>query len=106
LATFYLLPPRPVVGDHLLDGVERLMPGLDLSVAARRRLTESLLDALELRADIFLVFREDLPAGVPAEEALRDGYGADIGDDIVELRLAAGERVVSRSWRLGAMAAA
>jgi hypothetical protein len=87
LATFYLLPPRPVVGDHLLDGVERIMPGLDLSVAARRRLTEALLDALELRADVFLVFREDLPARVPAER----------GDEVIVVRAGA----PARRWQVG-----
>ncbi len=97
MATFYLLPPRPVVGDHLLDGVERIMPGLDLNVAARRRLTEALLDALELRGDVFLVFREDLPACVPAEEALRDGYGAEPGDEVIEVRAGA----PARRWRVG-----
>jgi hypothetical protein len=98
MATFYLLPPRPLLGDQLLDGVERLLPGLDLTVAARRRLTEAFLDALDLSGDVFLVFREDLPAGVPAEQALRDGYGAEPGDEVIEVRGGA----AARRWRVGA----
>src|SRR5262245_25514415 len=99
MATFYLLPPRPIFGDHLLDGVERLLPGLDLNVAARRRLTEAFLDALDLRGDLFLVFREDLPAGVSVEQALRDGYGAELGDEVIEVRTGA----PARRWQVGAM---
>jgi hypothetical protein len=97
MATFYLLPPRSVLGDHLLEGVERLLPGLDLNVAARRRLTEAFLDALDPRGEVYLVFRDDLPAGVSSEQALLDGYGAEAGDEVIEVR----PGVAARRWRVG-----
>ncbi len=97
MATFYILPPRSVLGDHLLEGVQRLMPGLDLGVAARRRLTEAFLDALEPRGEVYLVFRDDLPAGVSCERSLIDGYGAEAGDEVIEVRPGS----ASRRWCVG-----
>ena len=99
MATFYLLPPRSVLGDHLLDGVERLLPGLDISIAARRRLTEAFLDALEPRGEVYLVFRDELPDGASSEQALLDGYGAEAGDEVIEVRPGS----AARRWRVGAV---
>ena len=96
MATFYLLPPRSVLGDSLLEGVERLLPGFDLGMAARRRLTEAFLDALEPRGEVYLVFRDDLPAGASSEQSLIDGYGAEAGDEVIEVRPGS----ASRRWRI------
>jgi len=106
MATFYLLPPRPILEESFGRFLNTWLPGLRGSVVSGAELAGLLQEHLADRSDVFVVFREDLPEGADAEEGLRDGYGADLGDDIVELRLAAGERVVSRSWRLGTMAAA
>jgi hypothetical protein len=97
MATFYLLPPRPILGDHLLDSLERFLPGLDWTISARRHLMEVFLDSLDLADDIFLVFREDLPHGVPAEVALVDGYGAEPGDEVIEVR----SGLPTRRWHIG-----
>ena len=41
------------------------------------------------KPDAFVVHREDLPAGSDVFQALRDGFGAEPGDDVVEVRLGA-----------------
>ncbi len=99
--TFYLLPPRSVLADHLADCVQRLLPGLDLTVAGREQLLAAVCAALP-GEDVFLVHREDLPAGERPEQALIDGYGAGPGDEVIEVRPTArpGE-MTSRRWRVG-----
>jgi hypothetical protein len=101
MSTFYLLPPRGVVGDRLADALSALLPGLGLDVAGRTHLAELVLEAFRERPDVFLVTRDDLPGGEVPERALIDGYGATTGDEVVEVRPAArpGE-FASRRWRI------
>jgi hypothetical protein len=101
MCTFYLLPARSVLADHLAECVQNWLPGLDLSVADRMDLLAGVQGALP-GEDVFLVHREDLPAGERAEQALVDGYGACPGDEVVEVRPTArpGE-LTSRRWRIG-----
>lgn len=101
MATFYLLPPRSLLADHLGDWLSRVLPGLDLDVACRRYLLEMVCVAAS-RPGAFLVHRDELPSGECAERALMDGFGAEPGDEVVEVRMAAraGE-FVSRRWRVG-----
>jgi hypothetical protein len=102
VSTFYLLPPRPVLGDSLVRFLQNIFPGLDWDVAARLRLAEVLGAALPAGADVYLVHREDLPAGEALARALADGFGAEAGDEVVEVRPTGrpGEMTTNR-WRLG-----
>jgi hypothetical protein len=43
------------------------------------------------------VFREELPDGTTPADALRDGFGAEPGDEVVEVRVGG----VVRHWRVG-----
>ncbi|MFO0845399.1 MAG: hypothetical protein U0797_23950 [Gemmataceae bacterium] len=97
MATFYLLPARALLGDHVADALGAVVPGVDWPASARRRLGELLVETLEQRPEVFLVFREDLPPGAGAESALVDGYGAEAGDEVVEVR----PGLSSRRWRVG-----
>lgn len=97
MATFYLLPARGLLGDHLADTLGAFLPGVDWTSRARQRLAEVLLQTLELRDEVFLVFRDELPRDGGAESALVDGYGAEPGDEIVEVR----PGLPSRRWRVG-----
>jgi hypothetical protein len=101
MSTFYLLPPRAILGDRLADALSVLLPGSNWDVQGRSRLADVVLEALEGRQDVFVVLREDLPAGESAERALIDGCGAEPGDEVVEVRAAAraGE-FSSRRWRI------
>lgn len=101
MSLFYLLPPRAVLGDRLADVLSVLLPGSSWNVAGRLRLAELVLLALEDQPDVFLVPRDDLPAGESASKALIDGYGAVAGDEVVEVRptARAGE-FTSRRWQI------
>jgi hypothetical protein len=96
MATFYLLPARGVLGDTVADSLGMFLPGVDWTTSARDRLAELLVQTLELRDEVFLVFRDELPGGAGAESALVDGYGAEPGDEVVEVR----PGLPSRRWRI------
>jgi hypothetical protein len=106
MAKFYLLPPRPVLGDAFARFLREWLPGLP----AFSDQSTSLTDAIQLVAcqdpDVFLIFREDLPEGESPERSLADGYGAEPGDEVIELRLGGSGDVRARSWFLGAVSAA
>jgi hypothetical protein len=100
MSTFYLLPPRSVLIDRLLDCMQTWLPGLDVAAADREDLLASLCAVLPGK-DVFVVHREDLPAGEGSEQALVDGYGATQGDEVIEVRSTSrvGE-FASRRWRI------
>ncbi len=106
MSTFYLLPPRAILADHLADWLSRALPGVEWDVACRRHLME-MVAAAACRPGVHLVHRDELPAGEAPEAALIDGFGADPGDEVVEVRLSArpGD-FASRRWRVGTNAAA
>jgi hypothetical protein len=101
VATFYLLPPRPLVGDHVSSVLQALFPGLDWDVARRARFLDLLGELAQGQADVFVVHREDLPDGEALSAALADGFGAEPGDEVVEVRPTGrtGE-LAARRWRL------
>jgi hypothetical protein len=108
VSLFFVLPPRPVLGDRLADVLHSFFPGLSWEAATRSSLAEwfarAAVESAGLR-DVFVVHREDLPAGEALAAALADGYGAQSGDEVVEVRPGArpGE-MTSRRWRLSAAA--
>ena len=102
MSTFYLLPPRPVLGRCLADAFIELVPGLDWTARESVELADLFAEALARRPDAYAVYREELPDGEEPGQALMHGYGADVGDDVVELR--AGIRpgaLRARRWRVG-----
>jgi hypothetical protein len=51
---------------------------------------------------LYLVHRDELPAGEAIDRALVDGWGAAPGDLVIEVRPAARPgQFVSRRWRVG-----
>jgi hypothetical protein len=105
VSVFYLLPPRPLLGDCFADFLHAFFPGLTWDRAARARLADLLgaavLDACPSPVDVYLVHRDDLPAGEAPGRALADGFGAEEGDEVVEVRPGArpGE-MTTRRWRV------
>jgi len=101
MATFYLLPARPILEDSLARLVGEWLPGLP-AARAGMELADALQANVSRQRDIILVFREELPELTGSVEALRDGFGAEPGDEIVELRLTneAGA-VQAKRWRVG-----
>jgi hypothetical protein len=107
VSTFYLLPPRPLAGDAVARFFHTLFPGLDWDSSARAALADAAAALAGSRPGFFVVFRDDLPHGEPPARALVDGFGAEPGDEVVEvLPAAAAGELTSRRWRLPGRAAA
>lgn len=101
MAVFYVLPSRPVVGEQLARILEIWLPGLDCSARSWPELAEGLSSLLYRQTDSYLVFREDLPMDDDLRDALRDGFGAEEGDEVVEVDLEGWPRENGeRRWRI------
>src|SRR5437016_1068123 len=105
MATFFLLPPRPLLEDSFMRLVSDWLPGLPVA-GAGIELADALQATISRQAGVYLIFREELPEGVEAADALRDLFGAESGDDIIELRsMGPPGSVAPRRWRFDAAAA-
>jgi hypothetical protein len=102
MAIFYLLPPRPALEDSLGEFLDSWLPGLPRPADLGGDFID-LLTARLARAEVYVVFREELPEGSDAAESLRDGFGAGPGDGIIELRLRGAREPEPRYWRLDAV---
>lgn len=101
MATFYLLPPRPLLGRHFAAYLASLFPGLDWTRSDPSQLAELLETTTAGHDGIFLIYREELTSGVETAVALREDFGAESGDEVVELRAGArpGELTAQR-WQV------
>ena len=107
MSTFYLLPPRPLLGDRFADFLITVLPGLDWDDTMRANLAEAIAAAATAHDDVHVVFRDDLPAGETPAAALADGFGAEAGDEVIEVRPAgSSSALTSRRWRVGPRGAA
>lgn len=105
MSVFYLLPPRPYLGQRFADYLQGLFPGLKWDSAVWASLADGLAAAATCHEDVYVVYREELPEGEDPQRALADGFGAEPGDEVIELRVAGrpGELAVRR-WLIGAAA--
>ncbi len=101
MSIFYLMPPRPFVGDRFAAFLQDLFPGLDWDSGQRTDLADVLGDAAGGRDGVFIVYRDELPREESPTQALVNGFGAEAGDEVVEVRPGGrpGE-VVTRRWRV------
>jgi hypothetical protein len=83
MADFYLLPPRPAVGEELARLVRPYLPGLRLTAADCVAFLEAVVEKSGGRA--FLVHREDLPDEDDVRDSLRAGFGAAGGDRVIQV---------------------
>src|SRR5262245_24783237 len=101
MSTFYLLPPRPVIADAFAAFLNQFFPGLDWDAAMRTNMAHALGAAASGRPDVFVVYRDDLPEGEAPSRVLAEIYGAEPGDEVVELRFTGRPcEFTSRRWRL------
>jgi hypothetical protein len=102
MSIFYLMPPRPLLGDRFAAFLQTFFPGLDWDSSQRLDLADVLSEAAG-RNDIYVVFRDDLPRDEPLGNALVHGFGAEAGDEVVEVRPGGrpGE-MIARRWRVDA----
>jgi hypothetical protein len=83
MSTFYVLPSRPLLEQYLAESLKPLLPCVASQAST---LTEILESAVLLHPDVFVVYREELPEGESLARALPDGFGAEPGDEVIEVR--------------------
>jgi hypothetical protein len=101
MATFYLLPPRPLLADRFAESIKSLFPGIAAGRLQGALLAEMLAGAVTADGDVFVVHREDLPDREDPLAALAYCYGAEAGDEVVEVHAGPGPgEWTSRRWTL------
>jgi hypothetical protein len=101
VSTFYVLPPRPVLGERFAGFLQLVFPGLQFDDATRAELADILGRAAAGRGDVYVVYREDLPPGERVARALVDAFGAEPGDEVIEVRPAGhGSELTAARWRV------
>jgi hypothetical protein len=102
MSTFYLLPPRPYLGECFAGYLRTLFPGLDWNSDSWPELADTLEATVGDRAGVYVVYPEELPEDEEVGRALADVFGAEDGDEVIEVRVGArpGE-LRARRWRLG-----
>jgi hypothetical protein len=86
MATFYLLPSRPFLGQRLSEFLENLFPGMAFLSDDWPDLAERLALAYA-HTGVYVVFREDLSHDDDLEETLKQDLGAEGGDEVYEVRM-------------------
>jgi len=104
VSTFYLLPPRPILGQRFADYLELYFPRLLWPQASWSELGDALGAAIACHPDVYVVYREDLPADEDKQRALSEIFGAAEGDEVIEVKSShrTGE-LTSKRWRMGAL---
>jgi hypothetical protein len=98
MARFYVLPSRPQVGDRFAALLHQFFPGLHWDEFQRVNLAHALADAAECHPDTYVVFRDELPAGERVDVAVRDAFGAEGDDEVLEVRFTAYGELTARRW--------
>ncbi|HKB05151.1 MAG TPA: hypothetical protein VKD90_23200 [Gemmataceae bacterium] len=83
MADFYLLPPRPSLGEELARLIRPYLPGVRVTAGDCVRFLEAAVEKAGGRA--FLVHREDLPDADDVYASVRDGFGAEAGDRVIQV---------------------
>ncbi len=107
MSTFYLLPPRAAVGERFAAYLQGLFPGLRWDRSVWPNLAEGLAAAATCHSGVYVVYGDELPEGEDKERALTDGFGAEPGDEVIELcPVGRAGQLALRRWQVGFRAAA
>ena len=87
MATFYVLPSRQQLGERFNAWLAGLLPGAAWPRGDWPQLAESLVGTLQDRPGVHLVFCEDGDERLPLPAMLARDFGAEPGDEVVEVRL-------------------
>ena len=102
MSTFFVLPSQALLGQRFAEFLEGVFPGVPWQRNAWRELAESLGAELRRRSDGYVVYREELTDGKSLADSLMTEFGAEPGDEVVEValggRLAA---LMTKRWRIG-----
>lgn len=103
MSTFYLLPSRPELGARFADYLKDVFPGLEWNSPIWNELAESLGAMANCRADVFVVYRDELPTDEDTTNSLTEAFGALAGDEVIEVSPDTKSVALrARRWRIGA----
>jgi hypothetical protein len=101
MSTFYVLPPRPFLGECFSGYLQALFPGLRWERSVWPGLADTLGQTAADQADTYVVYQEEIPDGADLTSCLADCFGAEPGDEVVEVRAGhAPGALITRRWRL------
>jgi hypothetical protein len=101
MSTFYLLPPRPQLGERFAGFLKQIFPGLEWDSTRWSELAELVGSATAHHPDVYIVFGEELPAGNDVADCLAEAFGAEPGDELIEVRPGAlPGQMPTRRWRI------
>ncbi len=86
MSTFYLLPSRPILGERFARYLTTFFPGLDWTVAAWPDLADTLGALASGQPNVYVVYGEELPTGENPTGALATAFGAETGDEVIEIQ--------------------
>jgi hypothetical protein len=89
MAVFYVLPARPLLGECLARMLRPYVPGVAVSGEACSELVEALVAGSPDGDESYVIHREDLPESDDLNASLRDGFGAEAGDQVVQVSIGA-----------------
>jgi hypothetical protein len=102
MATFYLLPPRSSLGHKFAQFLDTIFPGMNWMQTSSRDLAETLAALAEGQSEVYVVYRDDVPGELSLLSTLREWYGAEPGDLVVEVADQPDQHgQQARFWRLG-----
>ena len=101
MATFFVLPPRPFIQTALESFLESWFPGLNHAAAAWPEVGDVFDTALAGEASTYVIYRDELAEDGGVERGLRDRFGAEAGDQVIEVRGSpCNGEVRTRTWQL------
>ena len=101
MSTFYLLPARLHLGQRFAELLTNLFPGTEWPQSDWRDLAEALGAAAMGQPDVYVIFAEELPAGECLEDALALSFGAEPGDEVIEVRPGRSlAEIAAQCWRM------
>jgi hypothetical protein len=89
MATFYVMPSRQLVGQRYADFLTSLFPDARFAPSEWLDLADSLAGAIAGQGR-YVVHREELDDEMSVRDALLRDFGADLDDDIIEVRFGPG----------------
>lgn len=85
MTTFYILPPREHIEHAVAEFLNRLLPGVPAQPKLTRRFPDLIAAAHPRPEELFFIHREDMPGLGDVTEDLTRCFGAEEGDEVVEI---------------------
>jgi hypothetical protein len=101
MATFYVLPPRECLEQALSQFCGQVLPGMPVPVDLCEQFLTHWANGLSEMSESLCLHREDLPATGDMQTDLVEAFGAEVGDQVVEIAWSGGSAPAPvRTWTI------